>query len=50
MSRLIGAVVSSRYATLHELDTCYSLEDAYKLLEVISVDAHNQRVAAEAKD
>lgn len=40
-------IVSSRYATLHELDTVYGLEDAYDLLEVINTDAHNRRVANE---
>jgi hypothetical protein len=43
----VGAVVSSRLATLHELDTVYGTEDLYVLLEIISVDNHNQRVAHE---
>jgi hypothetical protein len=30
-------------ATLHELDTVYGLEDVYDMLEILSVDAHNQR-------
>jgi hypothetical protein len=32
-------------ATKAELDTVYSLEDAYDMLEVVSVDAHNRRLA-----
>lgn len=44
MSQLIGAIVSSGKATLHELQTVYGLADAYDLLEVLVVDAHNQRV------
>lgn len=31
-------------ATLHELDTVYGVEDVYDMLEVASIDAHNQRV------
>lgn len=31
-------------ATLHELQTVYGLEDLYDLLEIISVDIHNQRL------
>lgn len=41
---MIGALVSSRIATLHELDTVYSVEDAYDLLEVLNVDEHNRRI------
>lgn len=40
----IGAVVSSGKATLHELETVYSEADLYDLLEVIMIDAHNQRI------
>jgi hypothetical protein len=43
-------VVSSRLATLAELDTVLGAEDLYMLLEIISVDAHNQRIAAERKE
>jgi hypothetical protein len=39
--RTIATVVSSRHASLHELDTVYGLEDLWQLLEVITVDAHN---------
>jgi hypothetical protein len=40
--------VSSRLATLHELSTVYGTEDLYDLLEILTVDAHNQRLAEEA--
>lgn len=39
-------IVSYRLATLHELQTVYSLEDALDLLEVISVDSYNQNKTA----
>jgi hypothetical protein len=42
--RLIGTLVSSRLATLHELQTVYGLEDAYDLLELLSVDGYNERL------
>jgi hypothetical protein len=38
-------VVSSRIATLHELDSVYGSEDLYDLLEILMVDAENQRIA-----
>jgi hypothetical protein len=47
LPRTIGAVVSSQLATLHECQTIYSVEDVYLMLEVISIDAHNQRAAVE---
>lgn len=31
-----------RMATLHELDSVYSLEDCYDLIEIGMVDAHNR--------
>lgn len=48
--RAIAAVVSSRIATLHELDTVYGVHDLWDLLEVITVDHHNQHVAHAARD
>ena len=36
--------MSSGKATLHEMDTVYGLEDVYTMLEVIRVDAYNQRL------
>jgi len=41
INRTLGAVISSRLATLHELDTVLSVEDMYDLLEIVVVDAVN---------
>jgi len=38
-------VVSSRLASLAELDTVLGYEDLYDLLEIVMVDAYNQRPA-----
>ena len=35
--------MSRKLATLKELQTFYSLEDAYNLLEIVMVDNHNER-------
>jgi hypothetical protein len=43
-------VVSSRLATLAELQTIYGTEDLYAFLEIISVDAFNQAVANQKED
>lgn len=42
----IGLVVSTRRATLAELDSVYGLEDLENLIEVILVDNHNAKIAA----
>lgn len=42
-------VVSSKLATLVELDTVYGVRDLYDFLEIIMVDAHNKAVAAKVK-
>lgn len=47
---MIGAVVSLRMASLHELATVYSLSDCYDMIEVARVDAHNRRILAKIKD
>jgi hypothetical protein len=49
VSRVIGTVVSAGKATLIELQTVYGVKDAYDLLEVILVDAANQRRMAEKR-
>lgn len=41
---VIGTLVSSGKATLHELQTVYGVQDAYDLLEVLTVDLHNEKV------
>jgi hypothetical protein len=40
-------VISSKLASKVELDTVLGVQDLYDLLEIISVDAHNQRVMNE---
>lgn len=40
-----AAVINARLASKLELETVYGLEDLYDLLEVLAVDAHNQRAA-----
>jgi len=42
--KTIATVVSSKLATLHELDTVYGTTDMWQLLEIISVDHHNDSV------
>lgn len=44
----MGAIVSKRYATLHELQTVYSYEDALDMYEIALVNAENYSKAAEA--
>jgi len=41
ISSLIGVLVSSRIATLHDLSTVYGIKDAYDLFEVVAVDSFN---------
>jgi len=42
--------MSSKLATLRELEEHYSLEDALNMLEIIRVNTANERIAAENKD
>jgi hypothetical protein len=44
-SGAIGAIISAKHATLHELDTVYGVADLYRLAEVIRVDIFNQKLA-----
>ncbi len=46
----IGMIVSSGKATLAELQTIYGVEDLYNLIEIMNVDAHNQRVIAKMNE
>ena len=41
---IIGAAISHKVATLHEMQTVYSVADVYDLLEIVNVDAHNQNI------
>ena len=38
--------MSSKLATLHELQTVYGIKDLYDLLEVLAVDNYNRMIAA----
>lgn len=44
---VIAALISSNRATLAELQSCYGVEDAYDMLELVTVDARNQQIARE---
>ena len=43
----MGVIISQRLATLYELQTVYSYEDALNLLEVVTVRNYNEWAAAE---
>ena len=45
---IIGTLISRGKATLHELETVYSVRDAYMMLEIIAVDDYNQFLARKA--
>lgn len=42
--------MSSKLATLCELDTVYGVEDLYDLLEICMVDSHNQWLASKVDE
>ncbi|WP_019573359.1 hypothetical protein [Curvibacter lanceolatus] len=44
LSKVVGAVVTTRLATLHELDTIYGVEDMWLLLEIAQVNSHNENM------
>jgi hypothetical protein len=46
----IGCVVSSKMATLAELGSVYGVKDLYDLLEVVMVDAFNNKQLSKARD
>lgn len=45
MPPVIACVVSSRLATLHELDTVYGVKDLYDLWEITLIDNFNHVLA-----
>ncbi|WP_295372131.1 transcription elongation factor GreA [uncultured Pseudacidovorax sp.] len=45
MPHTIAAVMSARMASLHELGSVLGLVDLWDMLEVLMVDAHNERIA-----
>lgn len=48
--KTIGAILSHDKAKLHELQTIYSIEDVYLMIEVLNVDAHNQKVLSKRSE
>lgn len=46
----IATIVSSKLATLCELDTVYGTEDLWRLLEINTVDNYNQMVINRAQE
>lgn len=50
ISGLIATVIIHRLATLQELQTAYSYEDLFDLLEILQVDAYNQAIAQQAQE
>lgn len=44
MPSTIATVVSSKLATLYELDTVYGVEDLWRLLEINSIDNYNDMI------
>lgn len=49
--KIIGIIISHKLklASLHELDTVYGLEDAWRFLEVITVHDYNQMVISKGQ-
>lgn len=45
MPRIIGTLIGAKLATLEQLQTVYSAQDAYDLLEIHAVDSHNEQEA-----
>jgi hypothetical protein len=43
-------LISADKATLHELNTVYSLEDAFLMMEVLVVDHHNRKCWEEFRE
>ncbi|EFU2787559.1 transcription elongation factor GreA [Salmonella enterica] len=48
--RTIATVISSGKASKVELDSVLGVQDLWDLLEIIQVDAHNERVMQETKN
>ena len=47
VGKAVGAVISARLATLHELQTIYGTEDLYDMVEIVMVDSHNRSLITE---
>jgi hypothetical protein len=50
VSGLLGVIITRRLATLYELQTVYSIDDAVDLYEIAAVNNYNEwRASEEAK-
>lgn len=47
LSAVLAVPVSRKLATLADMHERLSLEDAFNLLEIVAIDAHNERSWAE---
>lgn len=47
VNSFLAAIISNGKATLHELKTIYTVEDAYIMWEIIAVCKYNEFVAIE---
>ncbi len=41
---ILGTLITYKMATLNELQTVYSLEDAYLIYEILTVNSYNERI------
>lgn len=48
ISAMFGVIIARDKATLHELETVYSYEDAMTLAEILMVGNYNEWIAQEA--
>lgn len=46
---MMGVIISRRFASLYELQTIYSYEDALNLYEIAAINATNERKAIETE-
>ena len=47
--RTIGAVISSGLASMVDIQNELGMEDIYDLLEIITIDAYNKRIAEKSE-
>lgn len=45
---LVAVVISKKLATLHELETIYSLDDLFDMCEIIAVNNYNEALVYES--
>ena len=47
VEQFIGTIVANKLATLHELQTIYTYEDAWDLFEILAVTRYNEYCAVD---